>query len=105
MTRLIQQNRVPDAVFFGADRTAYGAMRAMFEHGLRTPDDVAIIGFDDDKPETSTILFPGLSTIRQPLYDMGVASIELLVKAINTPGIEPEVKVFAPELVLRDTCR
>lgn len=105
MTRLIEEGRVPDAIFFGADKTAYGAMRAMFEHGIRTPEDVLIIGFDDDKPETTSMLFPGLSTVRQPLYNMGVASVELLVKTIENPGMEREVKVFEPQLVLRDTCR
>jgi DNA-binding LacI/PurR family transcriptional regulator len=105
MNRLIEEGKVPDAIFFGADKTAFGAMRAMFEHGMHPPEDVAIIGFDDDTPETTNILFPGLSTIRQPLYEMGAASVELLVKAINHPGMEPEVKVFEPELVLRDTCK
>jgi Transcriptional regulators len=105
MNRLIEEGNVPDAIFFGADKTAYGAMRALFEHGLHPPEDVAIIGFDDDKPETTSILFPGLSTIRQPLYEMGTASVELLVKAIDHPGMEPEVKVFEPELVLRETCK
>lgn len=105
MNKMIEENNVPDAIFFGADKTAYGAMRAMFEHGMHPPEDIAIIGFDDDTPETTSILFPGLSTIRQPLYEMGAASVELLVKAINTPGMEPEIKVFNPELVLRETCR
>lgn len=105
MQKLISDHNVPEAVFFGADKTAYGAMRAMFEFGLRVPKDVAIIGFDDDTPESSSIVFPGLTTIRQPLYEMGAASVELLVKAIDNPGMKHEVKTFEPELVIRDTCR
>lgn len=105
MNRLIESDHVPDAIFFGADKTAFGALRSMQEHGLRSPEDVAIIGFDDDTPETTCMAFPGLTTIRQPLYEMGRASVELLVKAIDHPGMEPTVEVFEPELVIRETCR
>ncbi len=105
MTSLIQSGNIPEAVFFGADRIAFGAIRAMGEHGLKTPEDIAIIGFDDDTPQDTEAQYPKLSTLRQPLYQMGAESVELLVQTIENPQREKVVKTYQPELVLRDTCR
>jgi len=105
MQKIIASGDIPDAVFFGADRTAFGAIKAMYENGLKTPDDIAIIGFDDDLPEDHDIVYPKLTTLRQPLYKMGVESVNLLVEAINNPTMNPKVTVFDPELIIRDTCK
>lgn len=105
MKKLLENGVRPEAIFFGADKPAYGAIQAMYESGLKTPDDIAIIGFDDDRPETYPIVYPSLSTVRQPLYDMGAESVRLLVNAIKNPGMPCEIKTFVPELILRDTCR
>jgi DNA-binding LacI/PurR family transcriptional regulator len=106
MKKLIESGgELPEAIFFGADKPAYGAIQAMYEAHLKTPDDIALIGFDDDRPDTYPIVYPALSTVRQPLYDMGAESVRLLVKAIKNPGMPCEVKMFSPELILRDTCK
>lgn len=105
MQKLISSNNLPDAIFFGADRTAFGAIKAMYEHGLKTPEDIAIIGFDDDLPKDYDIVYPKLTTLRQPLYKMGAESVNLLVQAINNPDMKPKVTVFEPELIIRDTCK
>lgn len=105
MQRVISSGDIPDAIFFGADRTAFGAIKAMYEHGLKTPDDIAIIGFDDDSPKDCDIVYPKLTTQRQPLYKMGVESVNVLVEAINNPKTKPKVKIFEPELIIRDTCK
>ena len=101
---LIHNGKVPDAIFAGADKTAYGVIRALYENGLRTPDDVAIIGFDDDKPDTYDMVFPKLTTMRQPLYEMGRAGVELLIHSIVNPGMKPGIVVFEPELIIGQTC-
>lgn len=104
MNELIRQGRMPDACFAGADKTAYGIMRAVLENGLRVPRDVAVIGFDDEEPDSRDMLFPGLTTMRQPLYEMGQMGVKLLVRSLTTPGAAPQSVVFEPELVARDSC-
>lgn len=104
MKRLLSEGRKPDACFVGADKPAYGVLRAAMEAGLSIPNDLAIIGFDDDTPESRDIIFPGLSTMRQPLYNMGQAGVELLLDTIAHPDREPETRTFEAELILRDTC-
>lgn len=104
MDERIREGKIPDACFVGADKTAYGVIRALYKNGLRIPEDVAIIGFDDDEPDTYDMLFPKLTTMRQPLYEMGRAGIELLVQSIQNPDRKPEKIMFESQLVIRQTC-
>ncbi|OGV58215.1 MAG: hypothetical protein A2X49_03365 [Lentisphaerae bacterium GWF2_52_8] len=66
-----------DCVFLANDRMAAGFYRAAYEKGLKIPGDVGVVGCDDD--ELASIVFPELSTIRQPRGDMGRAAVEMLV--------------------------
>jgi len=101
---LLREGSMPDAFFAGADKTAFGVIRALTQNGLRVPGDVAVIGFDGDKPDTYDMVFPQLTTMRQPLYEMGKAGVELLIRSIREPGRVPETIVFEPEFVLGETC-
>ena len=74
------------AVFSYNDRMAMGVYRALADRGLEVPGDVSVIGFDDQDP-IATSLFPGLTTIALPHYDMGVWAVEALVEQIK--GKEP----------------
>ena len=105
MKKMILSGNIPDAIFFGADKTAFGAIGAMYENGLKTPEDIAIIGFDDDAPSEYGIAYPKLTTLRQPLYEIGVESVNLVVEAIDNPEMKPRIKVLEPELVIRETCK
>lgn len=105
MKRLLAEGRKPDACFVGADKPAYGVLRAALEAGLSIPGDLAVIGFDDDTPMSRDMVFPGLTTMRQPLYEMGKAGVELLLEAIADPSREAQTRTFAAELILRETCR
>lgn len=105
MQKRLSQGARPDACFAGADKPAFGVLRVAMEAGLSVPGDLAVIGFDDDVPDSKDILFPPLSTMRQPLYEMGQAGVALLIDKINRPDREPAVKSFKAELVLRETCR
>lgn len=92
----------PDAVFAAADLMAVGAIRAAREAGLRIPEDVAIVGFDDI-PIASSPDFK-LTTIRQPIYEFGVKAVEILLDLIEN-GIDPPRRVImGTELVIRDSC-
>ncbi len=105
MQKRLSQDTHPDACFAGADKPAFGVIRAAMEAGLSVPGDLAVIGFDDDIPDSKDILFPPLSTMRQPLYEMGQAGVALLIDKISHPGRDPITQTFEAELVLRETCR
>jgi LacI family transcriptional regulator len=71
----------PTAIFAATDQMAYGALVAAEEYGLRVPQDVALVGFDDDAP--SAHVRPPLTTIRQPSFEMGRRGIELLISLVS----------------------
>lgn len=105
MKDLIALNKIPDACFTGADKTAFGILRAMYEHNLSAPKDMALIGFDGDLPDTRSMVFPKLTTMRQPFYELGQEAVRLLVHAIKNPTALPITTVLNAELVIGDTCR
>jgi LacI family transcriptional regulator len=92
----------PDAVFAASDATAIGAIRAVQESGLRVPQDVAFIGFDDLPFATQTEI--KLTTIRQPIAHFGAMAAETLIDMIEN-GIKPPRRIIMDtELVIRDSC-
>jgi len=98
-----QPNNLPDGIFFGADITAFGALLALQEANILVPDDIKIVGFDNDKPYDIEEKIPGLTTISQPLGQMGRAAVEILIKTISTPGHNKQKIVFYPELIVRES--
>lgn len=92
----------PDAVFAASDMMAIGALRALSEAGQRVPEEVALIGYDDLQVAAST--YPGLTTVRQPIYEMGYSTFELLLKAINSPSKQIYQVVLNTQLVVRSSC-
>jgi LacI family transcriptional regulator len=100
--RLLNRNLRPSAIFAANDQMAVGAMRALYELGLRVPDDVSLVGYDD--VVFAAFLVPGLTTVRQPLFEMGQAAAHLALRKLGQK--EPEVKQkFEPELVLRQSVK
>jgi DNA-binding LacI/PurR family transcriptional regulator len=90
------------AIFAFNDIAAFGAIRALHEAGLRVPDHVSVMGFDDVLSAPFGI--PSLTTIRQPLRDMGKAGAECLLNRINHPKVHhPPQIVMQPELVVRES--
>ena len=85
------------------DLTALGVVRGLTEAGLRVPQDCSVTGFDDILP--ADVATPGITTVRQPLREMGVFAAELILNARNqsqTTGLqEAEIRVVQPELVAR----
>jgi LacI family transcriptional regulator len=92
----------PDAVFAASDTMALAAIRAIQEQGLRIPDDIAVIGFDDI-PQASRGK-PALTTIRQPITRMGAMAAETLINMIDSGSSSPRQTVLSAELVIRDSC-
>lgn len=99
---LSQENR-PDALFTGNNLITLGALQTIAELGLKIPDDIAIIGFDD-MPFSGT-LNPPLTAVRQPAYEIGRRAAELLYQRICEPG-RPNVKiVMETELMIRKSTK
>ena len=92
----------PDAVFAASDTMAFGAIRAIREAGLRVPDDVAIIGFDDLPPAMR--FDPPLTTIRQPVRRNGMLAVEVLLELLEMGPHPPRHLILTTELVIRSTC-
>lgn len=92
-------DRRPDAVVAGNDLHAIGIIAALTSAGVRVPEDVAVVGYDDI-PFAAVAAVP-LTTVRQPIADIGTAAAQLLLDEIAEPGRAPRAVVLAPELVVR----
>jgi len=92
----------PDAIFAASDIMAVGAMRAARDAGLRIPDDVAFVGFDD--LPTTTLFDCPLTTIRQPVVEFGIKAVETLLDLIVN-GTKPARRIIMEtELIVRSSC-
>jgi LacI family transcriptional regulator, repressor for deo operon, udp, cdd, tsx, nupC, and nupG len=98
MRRLLDLPKRPTAVFAMSDETAFGAMQVVREAGLRVPEDISVIGFDDH--EVSGML--GLTTIRQPVVRSGVLAAQHLIAGLIEPT-DVRDATLGVELILRNT--
>jgi LacI family transcriptional regulator len=89
------------SIFASNDLIALGAFNTLIKNGFSIPDDVLLVGFDDIP--TAHIVTPGLTTIRQPTYEIGTKSAKLLYKQLLQGSKEIEHIVLEPELIIRET--
>ncbi len=89
----------PTAIFAASDVQAVGVLEAARGLGLRVPQDLSVVGYDD--VEIAEIL--GLTTMRQMLFESGQRGVELLLKTLENPETQPVWEVLPTELVVRDT--
>lgn len=89
------------AIFAANDAMALGTLHAMHERGLRCPEDVSVIGFDDE-PEAE-FFSPGLTTVRQDFDEIGRLSVGLLLDLVEQGGPSTQHVVLEPRLVVRDS--
>lgn len=99
---LLELSSPPTAVFAVDDIMALGVYRAAKEHGLVIPDDLAVIGFNDDP--LASIVEPSLTTVRIPIYDMGVAAAEMVIQRLQGLDVYPSQRILSSELIIRDSC-
>ena len=99
--RLLQQGAEIDALVCSNDETAIGALEVLHARGVRVPEDLAVIGFDDVK-EAAQIEVP-LTTVRQPVYEMGKQGAEILHRLITGRAVG-ENPPIPTELVVRRSC-
>jgi DNA-binding LacI/PurR family transcriptional regulator len=91
----------PDALFAINDPTAVEAIQAIKKRGLKVPKDISVVGFSDDY--TSKFIDPPLTTVSQPVNDMGMTAAQLLIDQINRDVSEWKsiIKVLKTELIIR----
>jgi LacI family transcriptional regulator len=103
---LMAQPKLPTAIFAANDAMAFGVMDALKEKGLRIPGDVSVVGFDDDP--AANHVYPRLTTVRQPLSEIGERAVRLVLQRIRAKGQEggaDDAPIELPSaLVIRDSC-
>jgi len=102
-TILDKGNTKIDAVFCASDEIAMGVINALRDRSISVPGDVDVMGFDDIY--SASIFYPKLTTVSQPMYDMGSVSMRMLIKSINNLVVEEKHFVLPYRIVERDSCK
>ena len=92
----------PTAIFAGNDLQAMGVYRALYERGLRVPDDMSVVGFDD--VPLVGLLTPALTTVRQPVREMGALATKMLLRIVAGETLESLRVELATSLMVRESC-
>ena len=103
MRKLLARRRAGDpitAALVASDIQAMGVLEVARDAHVRVPEEFAVVGFDD----IELAQYLQLTTMRQPMYEMGVLAMERLLSRILTPDMAPTLTTFVPELVVRRTC-
>lgn len=104
VTDLLASGLRPDAIFAASDPKAIGVLRAIKDFGLKVPEDISVIGFDNS--DIAAFLDPPLTTVAQPFYEMGVRACEKLIKLIEGKRrSRARVEIFPARLVIRGSVR
>jgi LacI family transcriptional regulator len=103
VTQLFARHPDVDGIFAGNDLMAIGALKGVRRMGLRVPEDVAICGFDG--VGLTEITEPELTTVAQPIYEMGVLAAQVLLETIGTGREEARVYQLDVKLVQRNSTR
>jgi LacI family transcriptional regulator, galactose operon repressor len=99
--RLLDLPEPPTAVFAASDLMAVGALRAASELGVRVPEDLAVVGFDDIA--IAGLIQPALTTVRQEMHTIGEAAAEALGQMIDDPETRPVQRIIPTQLVVRSS--
>ncbi|GAB3646982.1 LacI family DNA-binding transcriptional regulator [Echinicola sediminis] len=103
--KLLDLSSPPDAIFAINDAVAIGAMAVIRERGLKIPEDISIVGFDDEP--YSKYFNPSLTSVWQPVYDLGMLSSRILMHHIvnETDDYEYRYELLKPELIIRNSSK
>jgi LacI family transcriptional regulator len=94
--QLLELNEQPTAVFVASDEMALGVIHGAQDKGYRVPEDLEVVGFDNTR--LATMVRPTLTTVVQPMYDIGAVAMRLLTKFMNKEEVE-EQKVILPHRI------
>nr|WP_304315789.1 LacI family DNA-binding transcriptional regulator [Bifidobacterium catenulatum] len=98
----IESNRLPQALVCGTDQTAFGVIRLLVDSGIRVPEDVIVTGFDGIL--AGRLMTPRLTTIRQPMEELGRRAARMLLSRNGKPWEKPEKLILPVRLVVRGSC-
>ena len=101
-SRLFKLHKLPDAVFAANDRMAAGLVQGLKEKGVRVPEDIAVVGFDDS--DIATVLEPKLTTVRVLFFEMGKRCGAEFVKIVNGESRQGFEIFIEPKLIVRSSC-
>ncbi|BCK25797.1 TPA: substrate-binding domain-containing protein [Vibrio cholerae] len=99
--KLYQRGKLPSALFVSNDMMAMGVIQAANQRGLRVPDDLSLIGYDD--VHIAKFMTPALTTIHQPKYRLGKAAVDTLLYRLENPDTTAQVVQLEPTLVARSS--
>lgn len=98
-----KSNKEYDAVICASDEIAMGVINALRDNGKKVPEDVSVIGFNDNI--MSSVFYPKITTIKQPSYDMGSVAMRMLIKMLNKRELDESQFVLDYTLIERDSCK
>ncbi|MDR0879497.1 MAG: LacI family transcriptional regulator [Clostridioides sp.] len=101
MKELLDAGIIPEAAFVTGDEAAIGAINAIFDAGYRVPEDISVAGFNDVK--IAQMYRPKLTTVSQPLYDMGAVAMRMVIKLIDGEKIEEKKAELPYKIVDRES--
>ncbi|MBE4202198.1 substrate-binding domain-containing protein [Vibrio parahaemolyticus] len=101
--KMAERGTLPSSIFVSNDMMAMGVINAANELGIKVPDDLSIIGYDDI--HIAKFMSPSLTTIHQPKYRLGQASVETLVRRLDDKSNEAQVVQLEPTLVVRNSVK
>ncbi|SFA39538.1 transcriptional regulator, LacI family [Parageobacillus thermantarcticus] len=93
----------PTAVFAGTDEMALGVIHSAQDHGVRIPDQLEVVGFDNTR--LATMVRPRLTTVMQPMYDIGAVAMRLLTKYMNKENVENHIVVLPHRIEYRESTK
>ena len=91
------------AIFAANDQMAYGVRLGLYRRGIRVPDDISLVGFDDLPASQFTL--PPLTSVRQPLFEMGRHAASTVLLRLRAPEVRPEVSALPLTLSVRESVR
>lgn len=98
---LLQRHPEVDGIFAANDTMAIGVIKAVYQHGLKVPDDISVIGFDGIALAKASI--PELTTVEQPLYELGQKAAKLLIELIQGQEVDKTFYQYDVQLIERDS--
>ena len=103
MKRFLKLTKLPTAIFAANDLLALGAMQAIQKKNFYIPEKFSVIGFNDI--ELASFVYPSLTTIRQPILEMGNLAVKMLLKIIIDNEFNQKKVILRPKLIIRESCK
>ena len=101
--KFIESGKKFDGVVCSSDEIAMGVINALREKGIRVPEDVSVIGFNDNA--VASYFYPKITTVKQPSYDMGSVAMRMLIKMLNNKPLEQDQYVLDYKIINRESTK